>query len=175
MVWEAKVAFWSCSWENTQAKVLFIRVFSWRNNQPVPVSHLHLKCSIQLIENMAILNYFLATHWHSQGSCCCSPINIILLYRFLFWHSVLLYWYIYSLLYKWIILFIIYSFELCCGCTSVRGGRNSFFAEFLTCQPNLLVIFTTQGSKPLVFYIQYLSFIRDRSGQWAVKSSWFED
>lgn len=126
---EPEVAFWSCSLENTQAKVLFIRISLWRSNQPVPVSHLHLRCSIQLIENMAILNYFLAAHWHSQGSCCCSPINIILLYRLLFWHSVLLYWHIYSLLYKWIILFIIYSFKVCCVCVTVQvsGVEETLF------------------------------------------------
>lgn len=90
-----KVTFWSCFLNNTQANTLFIRVTLWRSNEPVPISHLQLKCNIQLIEYMATVNYFVTANWYSLGSCCWGPINIILPYRFLFLQWILFCWHIY--------------------------------------------------------------------------------
>lgn len=66
-----------------------------RSNEPVTISHLQLKCSIQLIEYMATVNYFVTANWYSLGSCCCSPINTTLPYKFLFLQWILFRWHIY--------------------------------------------------------------------------------
>lgn len=74
---------------------MFIKATLRRSNEPVTISHLQLKCSIQLIEYMATVNYFVTANWYSLGSCCCGPINTTLPYKFLFLQWILFRWHIY--------------------------------------------------------------------------------